>query len=67
MTESSEDNPLQTEKIPVGECPDCGYVSGDDVEYRFPNPSKCGDCGTELEKTTMATRFQINRLQEGSA
>lgn len=50
-----------TEQIPVGKCPDCGYVYGDDLEYRFPNPSICS-CGAETESTTVADADTVRSL-----
>jgi hypothetical protein len=38
----------------VGECPNCGIVSGDDVNFNFPNQATCGDCGAELERAGIA-------------
>lgn len=44
---------MPPETVALGICPEHGYVYGDDVEYRFPNPCLCW-CGMELESVTMA-------------
>ena len=40
---------------PVGECPDCGIVHGDDVAFNFPHPAECS-CGSELDDCRIADR-----------
>jgi len=49
------------EQIPVAKCPNCGYVYGDDLNYRFPNPSVCS-CGAETENTTVANPETVRSL-----
>lgn len=39
----------------VGRCPNCGIVTGDELDYRFPNPCECNRCGSQLEKTMIAS------------
>lgn len=55
-----------TERITVAKCPNCGYVYGDDLEYRFPEPSVCS-CGTETEKTTVANAETVRSLNSEEA
>lgn len=50
--------------ISVGKCPNCGYVCGDDLDYRFPNPSECRVCGEETEKTTVTSEETVRSLTE---
>lgn len=50
-------------RVPVGKCESCGYVAGDDLDYRFPNPSLCR-CGNELENTTVADAETVESLTE---
>ncbi len=52
-----------TDQIPVAKCPNCGYVYGDDLEYRFPNPSVCA-CGEETETTTVADPETVRSLAD---
>lgn len=52
--------------MPVGKCPNCGYVYGDDLDYRFPNPSACS-CGRELTNTTIAEADTVRELASGDA
>jgi hypothetical protein len=47
--------------IPVGKCPNCGYVFGDDLDYRFPQSSEC-KCGETIENTTVAEPETVNEL-----
>lgn len=51
--------------IAVGKCPNCGYIYGDDLDYRFPEPSKCDGCGEELENTTVADEETVRDLADG--
>jgi hypothetical protein len=39
----------------VGECPECGFVHGEDVSLNFPNEPMCS-CGEELLRATVAER-----------
>lgn len=50
-----------TEQIPVAKCPNCGYVYGDDLDYRFPDPSVCS-CGIETNNTTVADPQTVRSL-----
>lgn len=38
----------------VGECENCGIVTGDDVALNFPNQPECNNCGEPLERATIA-------------
>lgn len=49
--------------VVVGECDNCGFVHGDGVDYRFPNPSVCRECGEELERTTIASQEEFERVK----
>jgi uncharacterized OB-fold protein len=51
----------ETQKVAVAKCPNCGYVYGDDLEYRFPEPSVCS-CGTETDNTTVANIDTVRSL-----
>jgi hypothetical protein len=53
-----------SEDIPLGVCPEHGHITGDDVEYNFPNPSKCEKCGEVLIKCTTATESQIEEATD---
>lgn len=58
---------IPDDQVPVGKCPNCGYVTGDDLDYQFPNPSECLLCGAEMTNTTVAKPETIRALQkEGS-
>lgn len=48
--------------IPVGICPNHGIVFGNDVEYNFPTPSECSECGEELPTTKMVNKTQVAAL-----
>lgn len=48
--------------IPVAKCPNCGYIYGDDLDYRFPSPSVCLKCDEETENTTMGDRETVESL-----
>lgn len=50
-------------RVPVGKCPTHGYVTGDDVHYRFPCPAKCEKCGSELTQTTVADAERVAELE----
>lgn len=45
-----------SERVPVGRCPEHGLVSGDDVDFRFPNVPECNLCGSELTRATIADK-----------
>jgi len=45
--------------VPIGECAEHGFVTGDDVKYNFPNPAECGLCGEELERCTVADSQEV--------
>lgn len=51
----------QKRRIPVGKCPEHGYVTGDDVDFRFPLPARC-HCGETLEKCTVADADRVREL-----
>lgn len=51
-------------RVPVGKCPNCGYVTGDDLDYRFPEPSGCLQCGEELTNTTVADAETVQSLAD---
>jgi len=51
-------------QVPVGKCSNCGYVTGDDLEYNFPCSSECLKCGEELENTTVADPDTVQTLQQ---
>lgn len=53
-----------TERVAVAKCPNCGYVYGDDLDYRFPNPSECLECGAETENTTVADPETVRSLAD---
>lgn len=53
------------ERTEVGECPDCGYVHGDDVDLNFPNPATCS-CGEELLSVRLADAEKVRQLSTGS-
>jgi len=53
-----------TGRIPVAKCPDCGYVFGEDLEFKFPEPSVCS-CGAETENTTVADADTVQSLAAG--
>lgn len=44
--------------MPIGLCPDCGPVHGDDLEYNFPNPGHCR-CGAILERELVSAQTEI--------
>ena len=46
-------------KIAAGECPNHGVVTGNSVEWRFPNPAECEICGAKLEIAGVATEAEI--------
>lgn len=61
----SEESATGDQQIPVGKCTHCGYVYGDDLDYRFPNASECS-CGDEVDQTTVADPDTVEQLaQEG--
>jgi len=41
---------MSSKKIEAGICPNCGVVSGDSVDFGFPEPAKCNDCDEELNE-----------------
>jgi len=52
--------------VPVARCPNCGYVHGDDLDYRFPQPSICS-CGAETTETTVAEPETVRSLADSQA
>lgn len=47
------------ELIAVGECPNCGFVTGDEVEMIFPRVADCNNCGAELDRATVAEESEV--------
>jgi uncharacterized OB-fold protein len=66
MTETGNEESAAQEQhdgmVPVAKCLNCGYVYGDDLEYRFPNPSVCENCGEKTENTTVADPETVRDL-----
>ena len=64
MSDQSSDT---TERIAVGQCKTCGYVVGDDVDFRFPQPARCS-CGSDLMSATItdAETFRSLRPDQGA-
>lgn len=56
MTDQNNDT------VAVGQCENCGYVTGDSVDYRFPQPAECNDCGEQLLTTTIADAEEVSRF-----
>jgi len=52
-----------TDQVPIGECPDHGYVTEDRLDLNFPNPARC-ECGLKLRKVTMADQGKVRELSE---
>jgi hypothetical protein len=52
-----------TKQVAVGDCPKHGYVSGNEVEFNFPNKAKCF-CGRELERCTVADIEEVSALAQ---
>lgn len=50
---------MSSEKVEVGQCPNCGLVSEDEVDFRFPNKAKCNNCGAKLERTRVVTEAEL--------
>ncbi len=48
-----------SDRVPVGRCPDCGVVAEDAVDVRFPQPAKCRCCGAELSNCRYTDRAQL--------
>jgi len=53
-----------TDRIAVAKCGNCGYVYGEDLDYRFPNPSRCLVCDEKTENTTTADAETVCDLAE---
>ena len=51
-----------TARVTVGQCKDCGYVIGDDVDFRFPQPARCS-CGLDLISATVSDAETVRSLQ----
>lgn len=47
------------EEIQAGNCPECGIVAGDCVEWNFPNPATCSRCGSELITAGVVTAEEL--------
>lgn len=47
------------ERMAVGNCPEHGAIAGDALDFRFPNPSVCEMCGSEVEKTVIADESEV--------
>lgn len=56
-TDSSDEESVTTTQ--VGECDEHGFVTGDDVEFNFPQPARCGICGERLERCTVADEARV--------
>lgn len=52
-----------SDRVPVAVCPEHGPIYGDELEYNFPEPSKCEKCGSTVNKTMMATPERIEEAQ----
>lgn len=46
--------------IAVGECPECGFVTGDKV--RLPSCT-CDNCSSSLERVTTAKESRVEKLK----
>jgi uncharacterized paraquat-inducible protein A len=56
MTTEKSNN---AERIPAGECPNCGVVADTLVNWNFPNPATCDKCDEELTVAGMATYKEL--------
>jgi len=54
--------PTGVDEIAVGKCSNCGYIYGDDLDYRFPEPSECQHCGQSTKKTAVADEETVRSL-----
>lgn len=52
-----------SETVPVGDCESCGVVTDEDIEYRFPNASRCEQCGAELNRVKMVEEARLEELR----
>lgn len=57
----SDTEKTRTEQMAVGKCPKCGAVAGDALDFNFPEPSECAQCGSEIEKTVIADAGEVDR------
>lgn len=48
-------------RVQVGECPKCGYVVKENID--FPNSPTC-ECGEELTRATVASEEKVRRKME---
>lgn len=48
--------------VAVGQCPGCGIVTGDEVDFRFPRVSLCNNCGSALKSATIADESEVKEL-----
>lgn len=53
----SEDFGSGDRRVQVGDCPNCGYVVG---ELDFPMTPTCEDCGSELDRATVARESEVS-------
>lgn len=50
---------MTEDKVQAGICPNCGLVTGDDVNWNFPNPATCDKCLYELKVAGLVTQEEI--------
>lgn len=48
----------------VGKCDNCGYVTGDDVDFNLPTLAECSKCGEKLESVRMAPTEKVRKLSD---
>jgi len=51
-----------TEYTAVGDCPNCGYVVGEDVEMVFPRVANCNKCGGELDTAKVVESEEVEQV-----
>lgn len=49
------------QQVPVGQCPEHGYVTEDSVILDFPNPARC-KCSRKLSSVTFANKQRVREL-----
>lgn len=59
VTDGGQPQRPEDELIALGECPNCGYVAGDDVEMIFPAVADCNKCGAELDRATVVDESEV--------
>jgi len=47
------------DQMPVGDCPNCGVIADEAVNWNFPAPATCALCEVELNVAAMATPEEI--------